>query len=37
VASRLTRRSIPADTARVFARMHLPERLGMSVERLPGD
>jgi Na+(H+)/acetate symporter ActP len=37
VASRLTRRSIPADTARVFARMHLPERQGMSVERLPGD
>lgn len=25
-----------ADTARTFARMHLPERLGMSVERVPG-
>ncbi len=37
MASRLTRRSVPADTARVFARMHLPERLGMSVERVPGD
>jgi Na+(H+)/acetate symporter ActP len=37
VASRLTRSSIPADTARIFARMHLPERLGMSVERTPGD
>ncbi|WP_123023484.1 sodium/solute symporter [Mycolicibacterium stellerae] len=37
VASRLTRAAVPADTARVFARMHLPERLGMSVERTPGD
>lgn len=37
VASRLTRSAIPADTARIFARMHLPERLGMSVERTPGD
>ena len=24
------------DTARIFARMHLPERLGMSLERTPG-
>ncbi|GFG54118.1 cation acetate symporter [Mycolicibacterium agri] len=37
VVSRLTRGSVPADTARIFARMHLPERLGMSVERTPGD
>jgi Na+(H+)/acetate symporter ActP len=37
VASRITRAAIPADTSRVFARMHLPERLGMSVERVPGD
>lgn len=37
VASRLTRRAVPLDTARIFARMHLPERLGMSVERTPGD
>ena len=36
VGSRLTRAAVPADTARVFARMHLPERLGMSVERTPG-
>ena len=28
VASRITRAAIPADTSRVFARMHLPERLG---------
>ena len=36
VASRVTRAAIPADTARIFARMHLPERLGMTVERVPG-
>ena len=35
VVSRLTRATIPADVARVFARMHLPERLGMGVERVP--
>ncbi len=35
VVSKFTRAS--ADTPRVFARMHLPERLGMSVERVPGD
>lgn len=34
VVSRFTRRS--GDTARIFARMHLPEGLGMSVERVPG-
>ncbi len=37
VVSGLTRSSVPADTARIFARMHLPERLGMSVERTPDD
>ena len=35
VVSKFTRAA--ADTSRVFARMHLPERLGMSVERVPGD
>lgn len=30
-----TRRRVPGDLARTFARMHLPERLGMGVERLP--
>lgn len=36
VVSRMTRATVPADTARIFARMHLPEGLGMSVERTPG-
>ena len=36
VVSRLTRAAVPADIAQIFARMHLPERLGMSVERVPG-
>ncbi|KUI37213.1 cation acetate symporter [Mycobacterium sp. IS-1496] len=36
VVSRLTRRSAPPDVAQIFARMHVPERLGMGVERLPG-
>ncbi|KUI38587.1 cation acetate symporter [Mycobacterium sp. GA-2829] len=35
--SRLTRRRIPADVAQIFARMHVPERLGMGIERLPGN
>lgn len=35
VISRLTRQSVPADVARIFARMHVPERLGMGVERVP--
>lgn len=34
--SRLTRRALPPDISRVFARMHLPERMGMGIERLPG-
>ena len=35
VVSRLTRSTIPADVSRIFARMHLPEGLGMGVERVP--
>jgi Na+(H+)/acetate symporter ActP len=36
VVSRLTASSAPPDVAATFARMHVPERLGMGVERLPG-
>lgn len=35
VVSRLTRSAVPPDVSRVFARMHLPERLGMGLERVP--
>ncbi|MCX2930707.1 cation acetate symporter [Mycobacterium sp. CVI_P3] len=35
LASRLTRGTIPPDVARIFARMHVPERLGLGVERVP--
>lgn len=35
--SRLTAATRPADVARSFARMHVPERIGMGVERLPED
>jgi Na+(H+)/acetate symporter ActP len=35
VVSRLTRSSAPPDVAQIFARMHVPERLGMVVERVP--
>ncbi|MET0897289.1 MAG: cation acetate symporter [Mycobacterium sp.] len=35
VVSRLTASTAPPDVARIFARMHVPERLGMGVERLP--
>ena len=35
LVSRVTRASVPANVSRVFARMHLPERLGMGVERVP--
>jgi Na+(H+)/acetate symporter ActP len=35
VVSRLTASSRPAEVARIFASMHVPERLGMGVERLP--
>lgn len=37
VVSRLTSSTAPPDVARIFARMHLPERLGMGIERLPRD
>lgn len=37
VVSRLTASTAPSDVARIFARMHVPERLGMGVERLPRD
>ncbi len=33
--SRVTRATVHPDVARVFARMHLPERIGMGVERVP--
>jgi Na+(H+)/acetate symporter ActP len=35
LVSRLTRGDVPPDVARIFARMHVPERLGMGVERVP--
>ncbi len=35
--SRFTRGSSAADIPRVFARMHVPERLGMGVERVPTE
>ncbi len=35
LVSRLTRKSVPTDVAQIFARMHVPERLGMGVERVP--
>lgn len=35
LVSRLTQATAPATVSRVFARMHLPERLGMGVERVP--
>ncbi|BBZ32236.1 sodium/solute symporter [Mycolicibacterium confluentis] len=35
VVSRLTAGSAPRDVARIFARMHVPERLGMGIERVP--
>ncbi|GAA1482233.1 cation acetate symporter [Gordonia sinesedis] len=35
VVSLATRRRAPGDLARTFARMHVPERLGMGLERLP--
>ncbi|WP_167098752.1 cation acetate symporter [Mycobacterium sp. DL592] len=35
IVSRATRADVPPDVARIFARMHVPERLGMSVERVP--
>ncbi|MCT7657015.1 sodium/solute symporter [Mycobacterium deserti] len=35
LASRLGPGSAPADVAQIFARMHVPERLGMGIERVP--
>lgn len=35
VVSLATAARKPSDAARIFARMHVPERLGMGVERLP--
>jgi len=35
LASRLTRDAVPPDVAQIFARMHVPERLGMGIERVP--
>ncbi|MGB3482292.1 MAG: cation acetate symporter [Mycobacterium sp.] len=35
--SRLTATTAPPDVARIFARMHVPERLGMGLERLPRE
>ncbi|HZN79860.1 MAG TPA: cation acetate symporter, partial [Mycobacterium sp.] len=35
LVSRLTRAAVPADVAQNFARMHVPERLGMGIERVP--
>ncbi|TSD94196.1 cation acetate symporter [Gordonia rubripertincta] len=36
LVSLATRRRLPGDLARTFARMHVPERVGMGVDRLPG-
>jgi Na+(H+)/acetate symporter ActP len=35
VVSRVTRAAAPLDVAQIFARMHVPERLGMGIERVP--
>ena len=35
VVSVFTRATIPADVAQIFARMHVPEHLGMGIERMP--
>ncbi len=35
VVSRLTRAAVPADVAQTFARMHVPENLGMVIDRVP--
>lgn len=37
VVSRCTAPSAPAGIPRIFARMHVPERLGMGVERVPTE
>ena len=33
--SRITRAAVPSDVAQTFARMHVPENLGMGIERVP--
>lgn len=35
LVSRFTRADVPADVAQTFARMHVPENLGMGIERMP--
>lgn len=35
LVSHATRASVPDDVGRLFARMHVPERLGLGVERVP--
>ena len=35
LVSRLTRAAVPPGLAQIFARMHVPERLGMGIERVP--
>jgi Na+(H+)/acetate symporter ActP len=35
LVSRFGRAAAPADVAQTFARMHVPERLGMGIERVP--
>lgn len=35
VVSVFTRAKVPADVAQIFARMHVPEHLGMGIERMP--
>lgn len=35
LVSRATQATAPANVSRIFARMHLPERLGMGLERVP--
>ncbi|MGC4962900.1 cation acetate symporter [Gordonia sp. DT101] len=37
LVSLATRAHLPVDLARTFARMHVPERLGMGIERLPKE
>ncbi|HQV19307.1 MAG TPA: cation acetate symporter, partial [Gordonia sp. (in: high G+C Gram-positive bacteria)] len=37
VVSLATRHALPTGLSRTFARMHVPERLGMGIERLPKE
>ena len=36
LVSKATRGRVPVDLARTFARMHVPERVGMGLDRTPG-